>query len=379
MKLPAWSIVAAAVFVLLIVVVACALTTRLTKNGPPSKQSRTSLTESAAFTGSETNYENKFYWDFRMYEGIPFIKVRLASQPEEVINCVLDSGSGFLNIASECCDFCDDDHGTYKSCAHNAVFAEVIEYGTQSDTVVVRRDQLLIKPDASRQKTGISAIDVEIHVTVDRTRDSSNFNIFGVSNTGFLKNLLRQDRALMISFKPGNRGGFVTSVSQTEARAYRSCAITNAPLVALWSMPFYIVKLAAIKIGGIVVPTPRYAILDTGSNVISVPPPCYDALVPHVKPENSVEIVFGEPGTDYSSSMDSSDDPVGGRLTVPYKNYTYWSQLLIDDDVPIATSAGPLAIIGCNAMLGYTFIFEKQYVSIVKTTQNMCTDVVHPV
>jgi hypothetical protein len=369
MPFPKWAF--AVIAVLVIVLLAVVFATCPGRRGPPPKSSLITALAGLQPTSAEAA---KFYWPFSMREGIPFISVRLQSQPDRPITCVLDSGSGHLNVASQDCNVCDARHGVYVSSVHTGR-TKSLAYGTQEDTVTVRRDQLLVtdRPQAFFRADTAEAVDVEVHVTVDRTRDSSNFNVFGVSNTGFLSQLLGPDRALMVCFKPGNLNGFVTNVTSAEAKEYRACAVANAPLQSLMGLPFYTVRLKAIRIGGVAVPTPRYCILDTGSNVISYPPQTFAAIADNVGVDKRLEIVFGDAGPDFEGDAQAD----GGKLVVPYLNYTFGFQLMMDDDVP-DFGIGPVMVLGCNGMLGYTFIFERKHLSVVVSSKNVC-DGVHRV
>jgi hypothetical protein len=328
-------------------------------------------TESAA---GNARGNAKFYWRFIMREGIPFIRIRLASQPDHPFLCVLDSGSADLNVASPECDFCDAAHGVYESSVHRGL-RTTLAYGSQVDTAVVKRDRVILTEGGDAQSAAAAAVDV--HVTVERTRDSSNFNVFGLSSTGFLAKLLGPARALLINFPWHNTGGFVTSIGLQEAAAYRACALVHAPLEHVRSLPFYMVRVKALRVGGVAVPAPRYCIFDTGSNVVSVPPASFEALAPRLGIGRSIEVVFGERGPEAEDADNADNADNAGRIVVPHAHYTYFSQLMVDDDVP-DFGVGSMMVLGCNGMLGHTFVFERRHVSVVRSDNNVC-DGVHRV
>ena len=361
-----WPLIVTAAAVLVVLVAIFVLAPKLGRHTQHGHRKDVSLAVTNQSSISHAR-DSKFYYKFTMNEGIPFIRIHLQSQPSQPFLCVLDSGSADLNVASPECGYCDGAHGAYVSNVKG--MRTTLAYGTQTDTVIKKQDGLYLTSDTSA--TG-AVSDIDVHVTVARTKDSSNFNVFGISQVGFMRNLLN-NRALLISFHWHSMGGFVTSITADQASVYRDCALAHAPLVRLPSLPFYIIRLTAIKIGGISVPSPRYCIIDTGSNVISVPPQTFDALVPHIRESAPLEVIFGTAGP-AAKKENVETDSNDGKIVVPHVNYTFFSQLMIDDDVP-DFGVGSMMVLGCNGMMNHSFIFERNHLSVVRSNANVCEGV----
>ena len=325
------------------------------------------------------------YYHLGVYE----MDIWLGGQP---LRAVFDTGSERLIVASAQCvsnKTCNQDSGVYHAPPGTQKRSEsVISYGTQQDRVQWFNENLHvphvgerpchmlhIPPDMHRQKAedNKQALRCELDVgAVYHRSGESNLNVFGFSQPYPGEKYTEQSvlHAIFGSTPPhfsisilGAHGWVVLHPSSTAAPppCFR---VQSFPLVrSLPRYKYYMVEVArvcAVDPGTdqrvVCAHAPRYMIIDTGSNMMSVSSPLLKELQTH-----GVRVPSGA----HIDIDIVTDDGTPAPLRFTAKDYCIGTQLLIRDNLPVPREEEEQFL-----LLGSLFL-RQRYTEINTRTQTV--------
>jgi hypothetical protein len=240
------------------------------------------------------NQDVAFWFGLRLREGVPVIRIRLGEQATTVI---FDTGSTHLNVAHKSCRECSKVDGAYNGRLDPSAPTSVIRYGTQQDVVRATQDRLTLPratPRLRRAETPAERVRVNFFATVKRSRGvsgNSNLNVFGAftrKNQGVTSQILPRNYTLVCDLN--SKDGFVAGVSHSYAAALRRArnrAFSQCRLANIHSLPYFVVRVNKMTVrsaaGSWTDSTVKYMIVDTGTNMLSLPPAVFSRTVRNTK------------------------------------------------------------------------------------------------
>lgn len=311
------------------------------------KKKKKSLTTSQAYDGTA------FYFKIQsMREGVPMIKINVNNNRLIVI---FDTGSSALNVAGSNCKSCFKGHGSYNLKNNNLLTnTQRIEYGSQIDDVIQTKDTLILDLPNNKKRR----IDVPLFVTVKRQsgeNGSSNNNVLGgmLRYNSVSSYMLPENYKLVIDLKSENR--YIAGFSNLKVKAMiddlmsNSVQLNRIQLIHSVSLPYYVCRVHGIASGVYSSKQITKAIIDTGSNYMSLPPKVYDNVMKQINKSlrPSLTIQFSD---NVSMRFDSSN--------LMWQNS---ADAMIDDDTDALSSQfyKNTMIIGCHALQGRLLFFDK--------------------
>ena len=277
--------------------------------------------------------------------GVFELDLWLGNQP---LRAVFDTGSERLIVASNTCQACDKESGIYHVSDNATVRRKsTISYGTQEDRVHWLEEELALphmgplgcqqlhyKP---QQTTRVLHKTLEIGAVYHRS-GQSNLNVIGFSQC--YPNETASESSVLPTIC-GSAPHFALMLVDDfgwlvlRPDAIRPCFdCFRAPLVRLPDNKYYVVALAGVAAvdpaTGAGRPgrrAPRYAIIDSGSNMLSVS----SSLLRELEEGGVAE--GGARNLEISIQTSRPDAP--GALTYTPAQYTMGAQLLIRDNLPL--------------------------------------------
>jgi hypothetical protein len=301
--------------------------------------------------------------EFKMRRhALPIAKVHVNG--DGPLRCVLDTASTKLNVASRECRQCDarmgviDMDGDEEAPAgYSPQSVRHIRYGSQHDKV----EQIV----GSVRIGDTTVPNMQVFVTTERKNvdraASFNFNVMGLMGADrggtVHHHLVPRGEALVMKY--WHQKGMMMSLPEAE--------IEKFPIRVQWLRPptvpfrYYTVPISHVAVPGtsrrprtlVSAPSLRYAVVDTGSNMTSVPRHVFRRLLPHLKQNQPVAIYFA------GNSV---------PLTIPYQSYR-WNgdpkgDLMINDDVSMVNAVAGTMILGSFAMQFHTLAFGRDHLCI---------------
>jgi len=296
-----------------------------------------------------------FSFPVEMRNGLPTATIKLGN---DVVTVIVDTGSFHLNVSHSSCTTCDSKVGLYRGDLKNAASRRVIRYGSQEDTVVALRDVLSIASNA-RKELSINGVPVDFFTTVQRKQGdagASNLNVFGLNwqtRRGVAPRLMPQHYTLVVSLQQNNK--FVAGASPQYARQLRDKqTYQQAALRTMGSLPYYTVGVRHIIVrcndSQWKDTSVRRLIIDTGSNMLSLPTSLADRMVSStsncLKPQ--VDIVFDS-----------------GAVLSLMRRHLFWnggSAPMVDGDAGSTAGLEPTtAVLGSIALTGRTIHLDNKH------------------
>lgn len=295
----------------------------------------------------------RFLFRVRLRDGVPLIRIRLGG---EKITVIFDTGSSVLNVSHISCTDCNNRDGKYTG-SLSSKEQSVISYGSQTDTVIQLKDKLQLGDLPSSK-----SIEVPFYATISRkagsSGDRSNLNIFGgnrsaQANDDSITSFILNDSDVLIT-NLSRINGYVAGVSAEHALNMRENAVVpykQCSFVDHRDLPFYVVRVNSISLfcGNKRVYTahkPLYMIVDTGSNMLSLPSTIHKHVAKKTTNCMHVKLTF---------KLES-----GAKLSIQRK-HLYWnngSQPMFDDEVNGITTPD-VCIIGTHALSDKILHFTK--------------------
>ena len=306
------------------------------------------------------------------------------------IEVVVDTGSSFINIASETCAECDTSRGSIaqtpqspsssgskSSTEQQSKDRFFIKYGSQHDAVEQRIVDVAVGSSVASANT--RTIQMPVFVTTDRKRlggSMSNFNICGLLDRKrggqTLEKLVPRQHRLTLTYH--EKGGTVGSLHDNDIDRTQFTIVSRWTTLAASTLPYYAVRITGIAAGTAQTPvlvsqTPATAsawrsnderrkannnvtraVIDTGSNVTSFPPNVFDALRPHLARNETIFVFF-----------EGSETP----LVIPWQNYRYQNNkrglLMINNDVHGVHTIKGTMMFGSYAFRNSTIVFGNDH------------------
>lgn len=369
------------VLLLIVVVVACVVLT----NPAPAD------VEDSRFAQAEASLvrpDRALHAKFKMRHGLPIVELFING--DGPLKCVVDTGSTMLNVSSKECEVCDmrmgavrveeeddgsssdtdsddDDDGGGVKLSKTPSAITHIRYGSQHDTVKKVVGTLAIGSTEVKN--------MPMYVTTKRHVSSSsrvNFNVLGLlprERSGkVLHHIIPEGHMLVMQY--WRRHGLVYSIPASDTRDFHirvpwrrppgaTFRYYTVPVESMTATKDY--KTHATVASGTSL---RHCVIDTGSNMTSVPPAVFRKLLPHLKRNETIALHF----------QGKNSPP----LLIPFQNYRWKSrpdgQLMINDDVAAVISAPGTMLLSSYALRYYTLGFSPTHLLARSSSQPLLSD-----
>ena len=346
-------------FVLLLVICACVYAVQpvLNNRHKPKKVHNKVL---------NSNKHVKFFWNLRLRDGVPIIRIRLG---EDYTTVIYDTGSTQLNIAHKSCSNCYKGDGMYSKPLLKDAEISTIEYGSQKDRVAKSTDLLhLSSPDDLNSQE--DAVEVPFYTTLSREEGdsgNSNLNVFGAmrrQEDDSLSNYIlgSQDSVVLDLYRHSK--GYVAGVSQKHIESmFERTPFTAIPYSKIGSLPFYVLRVDSIRV--FINQTQAFetqdvdlAIVDSGSNMFTLPASVADSTLGLVEDEHAHNVRIQ---IDFTGSNTGSN--TGGKSLTLYKENIFWKtshEAMIDGDMSALSFEHKhnTCVLGTHALMGRTIVFS---------------------
>ena len=258
------------------------------------------------------------------------------------VRAVLDTGSERLIIAGDGCvrnSACTGAGGVYHTKpGHPRVESTTIAYGTQKDHVHWVTETLGLPAVSTQNPCSLlwgekasQKVEVEMEVGIVHHREGdTNLNVMGfcpalgAPTNRTLLHVLLGDRPVFGLLLEDKRGWLILGGGMS-----RCLPLQAVPLVSFRNYKYLMVKVQGVNIVDDTTgerrachPAPRYAILDSGSNMLSVSTPLFQDM--NLDPGRRHQVL----------EIDLGD---GCVQTYHYPQYCMQQQLLVRDNLPFAT------------------------------------------
>ena len=283
------------------------------------------------------------------HQGVFEVDLWLGDQP---LKAVFDTGSERLIVAGSSCvaqQVCSGQSGAYHASESAQKLSEsTITYGTQTDRVHWFREQLRLplssapplddlchwRPPAAHASTA-HALEVGV---VQHRQGETNLNVLGfcppapgapIKPSSVLHAVLGRDRVVFALLLRDAQGWLLLGPSPMVRRCVdRGGQMFSVPLVrSPREYKYYMIALRGIAVVQRATGDmhscrrpPRYVIIDTGSNMMSVSTPLLRELTQHGVPGGTLELQLEN----------------GGVLAYGPRDYRMGQQLLIRDNLPFS-------------------------------------------
>jgi hypothetical protein len=340
--------------------------------------------EESRFAEAEANAvspDRPLHAKFKMRHGLPIVELYVNG--DGPLKCVVDTGSSMLNVSSKDCEVCDmrmgavriedefdsdsedDDNGGGVRLSKSPSAVTHIRYGSQQDTV---------KKVVGTLEVGSTEVrNMPMYVTTKRNVTSKsrvNFNVLGLLSKArggrVLHHIMPAGHMFIIEYWA--RHGLIFSLPSNQTQDF--------PVQVPWRRPpgatfrYYTVPVneltatrdyrTSTSIAGHA--DLRHMVVDTGSNMTSVPPAVFRKLLPHLQRNETIEFHF----------------PGKQSLLIPFQNYRWRGrpdgELMINDDIAAVRSAPGSMLLSSYALRHYTLGFSPTHLLIRPSSQPLLSD-----
>ena len=247
----------------------------------------------------------------------------------QLMYAVIDTGSDKLLVGADSCKGC---RGRKFSISRSPtvrkrdISDEVMEFGTQVDTVSYYTDDLLLvgtqlsKASLPWNSTCHPIIDIptiRFGLVLERT-GASNFNIMGLSDTvgmgdvSFLKSILKDQENHIFTIYMHHENSFINFGGS--ARMMGQCLqpptrLNFIPLVnsSQLMVKFYMIEIDRMELNGIPYMGIKYVLFDTGSNLSATGPKTFRVLEKAMRSGQTISFFF-RTTTDTEASIEITKD-----------------------------------------------------------------------